>query len=34
MTHINRSGPTLRTLEEELAHIQKNKIRFQKGEQE
>src|SRR6202041_1122410 len=34
ITHINRGGPSLlRTLEEELAHIQENRIRFQRGEQ-
>src|ERR1700678_2235648 len=35
--HINRGGPPLRTLEEaaddELTHIQENRIRFPKGEQ-
>jgi hypothetical protein len=34
ITHINRGGPSLRTLEEGLAHIQENRIRFQKGEQQ
>jgi hypothetical protein len=38
ITHINRGGRSLRTLEEaaddELAHIQENRIRFQKGEQQ
>ena len=37
ITHINRGGASLRTLEEaaddELAHIQENRIRFQRGEQ-
>jgi hypothetical protein len=38
MTHINRGSRSLPTLEEaaddELAHIQENRIRFQKGEQQ
>ena len=38
ITHINRGSRSLRTLEEaaddELAHIQENRIRFQKGEQQ
>jgi hypothetical protein len=36
MTHIDRGSLSLRTLEEaadgELAHIQENRIRFQKGD--
>ena len=38
ITHINRGSRSLRTLEEaadnELAHIQEHRIRFQKGEQQ
>jgi len=38
ITHINRGSRSLPTLEEaaddELAHIQEHRIRFQKGEQQ
>ncbi|MFZ1916896.1 MAG: hypothetical protein WAU58_04925 [Terriglobales bacterium] len=34
ITHISRGGPSLCTLGEVLAHIQENRIRFQKGERQ
>ena len=38
ITHINRGGPSSRTLEEaaddDQAHVQENRIRFQKGEEQ